>query len=79
MEALKANILRNPYAGVWRQLNDQEPSLSEMNLNVGMLLPIIITFLACLMIYLAGKLHCENETAELIKGYLCYGFFMRIA
>lgn len=79
MEALKANILRNPYAGVWRQLNDQEPSLSEMNLNVGMLLPIIIIALACLMIYLAGKLHCENEIAERIKGYLCYGFLMRIA
>ena len=78
MEALKANISRNPDAGVWRQLNNWPLSLSEMNLDVGMLLPIIIIVLACLMIYFAGKLHCENETAELIKKYLCFGFLMRI-
>lgn len=78
MEALKANITGNPDAAVWRQLNNREPWLSKMNLDVGMLLPIIIIALASLMIYFAGKLHCENATAELIKKYLCYGFLIRI-
>ena len=78
MEALKANISGNPDAAVWRQLNNRKPWLSAMNLDVGMLLPIIIITLACLMIYFARKLHCGNETAGLIKKYLCYGFLMRI-
>lgn len=78
MEALKANISGNPDAAVWRQLNDREPWLSKMNLDVGMFLPIIIIALACFMIYFAGKPHCENETVELIKKYSCYGFLMRI-
>ena len=79
MEGLKANISGNPDAAVWKQLNDREPWLSKMNLDVGVLLPIAIIALACFMIYFAGKPHCENETVELIKKYLCYGFLMRIA
>lgn len=78
MEALKANISRNPDAAIWRQLNDWPPLLSEMNLNVGMLLPVIIIALTSLMVYFVRKSHCENETAELIKRYLCYAFLLRI-
>lgn len=78
MEALKANISANPDAAVWRRLDALPPSLSEMNLNAGLWLPIIIIALTCPMIYLVRKSHCKNETAELIKRYLCYAFLIRI-
>lgn len=78
MKAMKANISGNPDADIWRQLNALPPTLSEMNLNVDMWLPIIIIVLTCLMIYLVRKSYCENETAELIKRYLCYAFLIRI-
>lgn len=78
MEALKANISADPDEAIWRQLGALPSSLSRMNLNVGMWLPIIVIALMCLMICLMIKSHCENETAELIKRYLCYAFLLRI-
>lgn len=76
MEALRVNISGDLAADILRKV--MVPSLSEMNLNVGIWLPIIIIALTCIMIYAAGKSHCENETAELIKKYLCYSFLLRI-
>ncbi|MCH5248953.1 MAG: hypothetical protein J1E98_03440 [Lachnospiraceae bacterium] len=76
MEALRVNISGDLDAAILGKM--MVPSLSEMNLNVGIWLPIIIIALTCIMIYAAVKSHCENETAELIKKYLCYSFLLRI-